>query len=602
MKEKVKKFLFRSINFRKTYLLLLIVLSLGLAAIYFSYALFTVSVEKKGVLNIAAANLYPSLSSDALDENNQITLAPGENKQFEVTIENINSIDAYFQLYYKATSTSSVPQTDVSVGIGDCDFSQMKQTNNLISKYGSSNDKKTVTIVAKNYYYVGVTVEIGLKVGIEEPSINASDGEYSISTGMSCLPNKPELLDNMYAILGNDDGTWEMRTNDPSIDINLDYDARYWYDYEEQIWANAATFSSMDFVSTTPFSNINMNYIRTMWVWIPRYEYKIDGNFGRHTDGTAGTASNPGAIDINFIGKDVTTPHEGYRIHPAFTYNGEELAGIWVAKFVTGGTMPSTCTDSLSCTLTGVMIKPDVAAVTNQNLGTMVSLAHNISWASMGLANDDGVHVMKSSEWGAVAYLAQSVYGKYGNSNFSGSNKQIYRNNSTTIYTGRSAGSVTTATSTYGSYNYLGTACSSATCNSTSTTTASSVGTGASTTGNISGIYDMLTQTGQYVMGNYYHYLGSMDVNYVSNTWFTDYPYLYDYFSSSTVDSACGGICYGHALSETDNGWYNVVSFAFAPTSTNPWLVRGQSGGIFNYGVGNGSSGKTTRMVIAPQS
>lgn len=600
MKEKVKKFLFRSINFRKTYLLLLIVLSLGLAAIYFSYALFTVSVEKKGVLNIAAANLYPSLSSDALDENNQITLAPGENKQFEVTIENINSIDAYFQLYYKATSTGSVPQTDVSVGIGDCDFSQMKQTNNLISKYGSSNDKKTVTIVAKNYYYVGVTVEIGLKVGIEEPSINASDGEYSISTGMSCLPNKPELLDNMYAILGNDDGTWEMRTNDPSIDINLDYDARYWYDYEEQIWANAATFSSMDSVSTTPFTNINMNYIRTMWVWIPRYEYKINGTYGTHTDGTAGTASNPGAIDIIFIGKDVTTPHEGYRIHPAFTYNGEELAGIWVAKFVTGGNMPSTCTDSLSCTLTDVMIKPDVLKIANQNLGTMVSLAEHSDWAGTGFSFQN-MHVLKASEWGAVAYLSQSKYGKYGNEAFTGANKQVYYNNSS--YTGRSYGvgaGNTWENTSPGVYNYYGMTCSSSSVSSCTGTRMTNSGTGASTTGNISGIYDMASNTGEYVMGNYNNYLGSMDIDYVSSNWFNDYPNLYNKFTSTSETSACNGQpCYGYALKET-YGWYDHHA-TWNPYSGVPWLYMGQYGNIFNYQFSTGSSG-LSRYAIIPQS
>ena len=36
----------------------------------------------------------------------------------------------------------------------------------------------------------------------------------------------------------------------------------------------------------------------------------------------------------------------------------------------------------------------------------------------------------KNSEWGAVAYLSKSIYGKQGNLNYIGSNKEIYQNKS----------------------------------------------------------------------------------------------------------------------------------------------------------------------------
>ena len=39
-----------------------------------------------------------------------------------------------------------------------------------------------------------------------------------------------------------------------------------------------------------------------------------------------------------------------------------------------------------------------------------------------------GTHMMKNIEWGAVAYLSQSKYGKYGNTTYSGANKEIYQN------------------------------------------------------------------------------------------------------------------------------------------------------------------------------
>ena len=65
-----------------------------------------------------------------------------------------------------------------------------------------------------------------------------------------------------------------------------------------------------------------------------------------------------------------------------------------------------------------------------------------------GITEDTNSHMMKNSEWAAVAYLSQSEYGKYGNSNYEGINKSVYLNNSRTNYgwaryTGRSIGKET---------------------------------------------------------------------------------------------------------------------------------------------------------------
>ena len=48
-------------------------------------------------------------------------------------------------------------------------------------------------------------------------------------------------------------------------------------------------------------------------------------------------------------------------------------------------------------------------------------------------------HMIKNSEWGAVAYLSQSKYGKYGNDSYEGANKEVYQNKSSS-YTGNSNG------------------------------------------------------------------------------------------------------------------------------------------------------------------
>ena len=60
-----------------------------------------------------------------------------------------------------------------------------------------------------------------------------------------------------------------------------------------------------------------------MWVWIPRYEYKIENP---HT-------STAEEIKVNFIKDTKKEAASGYIMHPGFTFGDDELTGIWVAKF-----------------------------------------------------------------------------------------------------------------------------------------------------------------------------------------------------------------------------------------------------------------------------
>ena len=80
-----------------------------------------------------------------------------------------------------------------------------------------------------------------------------------------------------------------------------------------------------------------------MFVYIPRYEYKIEGQYGTHTDGTVGTAELPGEIKVNFVPKSRTTETSGYIMHPAFTFGSTQQSGIWIGKFETSIDKSSVC-------------------------------------------------------------------------------------------------------------------------------------------------------------------------------------------------------------------------------------------------------------------
>ena len=332
-----------------------------------------------------------------------------------------------------------------------------------------------------------------------------------------------------------------------------------------------------------------------------------------------------------FIGTNETTsltvtsdtPEIGdYITHPAFWWDNnsdrileqsEILNGIWVGKFETAGTANTPT------------IKPNVKSLTSQNVSTQFATSQKLGTSTYGLTSKVDAHMMKNSEWGAVAYLSHSKYGV---------NREIYINNSSGYYTGRSGGNVggSTAVNTVytdrtetrqdanpGFYTWDGYLLEYNTQNKTTTHDISKV---ASTTGNITGVYDISGGTAEYVMGVFANSNGTLWSGYATtfNSGFTglvgrdggsytgvDFPdsKYYDVYKAAngtlidplinTLTACDGGICYGHGLSEV-NRWY--ADSGFFINANFPWFIRGGGGngsgaGAFSfdryYGVAIGS-------------
>ena len=155
--------------------------------------------------------------------------------------------------------------------------------------------------------------------------------------------------------------------------------------------------------------------------------------------------------------------------------------------------------------------------------------------------------MMKNIEWGAVAYLKQSNYGL--------GITDITRNNDSSYYTGGGTG------------------------------TSYKTNTGQSTTGNITGVYDMSGGAYEYVMGNYNKQAGS------SGLTVSEIPAEHiDIYSGTSVAASH----LGDALGETA-GWYS--DYARFVYSSVPWFARGgdfgngDSAGVFDfyYSTGEGT-------------
>jgi len=204
------------------------------------------------------------------------------------------------------------------------------------------------------------------------------------------------------------------------------------------------------------------------------------------------------------------------------------------------------------------------------------------------ITNDDNnydIHMEKNMEWGAVAYLSQSKYGKYGNSLYSGNYRRIYKNNyyqyTNSVYyykTGYSGYSETASYSTtntvlYNDLTNLGNG-------------QGYKGAGASTTGTIYGVYDMNGGSYDYVMGNMVNTSGTF---YSSNAGFTT-PYpdskyydKYSYSTSSTSIASYSRSKLGDGIKETIKditntgsgaGW-GYYGYRNMSNSSDSWFLRG---------------------------
>ena len=249
-------------------------------------------------------------------------------------------------------------------------------------------------------------------------------------------------------------------------------------------------------------------------------------------------------IEIVFENKNtpvsVGTAVGQYHSHPAFqTF---DTNGFWIGKFEPCGSLNS------------ISIKPNKKSITNLKVKTIFELAYNYK------RNNDS-HMMKNTEWGMVTYLALSKYGI---------NKNINLNNNSDYKTGYSAVLTTDQSKYPGTYG-----------NNASITQPYNTKTGylASTTGNISGVYDMSGGTHEYMAS--FTSLGTSEFESDPRDIYGN-KYFDKYLESSTISSYNNRIL-GDATGEFGpfyirdgfnvNGWWeNSSNFL---DSTGYWVDRG---------------------------
>ena len=385
--------------------------------------------------------------------------------------------------------------------------------------------------------------------------------------------NKPKLLSGMTAIYF-EDGTEKTLTDSSS---SADWDK--WYDYANKNWANAKTEDG------------------SYWVWIPRYAYKITNEINNVA------SSNISVIFVDNKNRNSSKTYSveypelidgkmsDYVVHPAFCTNlenggtNQNISGFWIAKYEmsmesssNGGTTwafqagVDTLTKNAGNT-------SSIRAVSKPNVSSWRNITISNAYTNSYYYNTDAKsHMLKNSEWGAVAYLTQSAYGRDG--------VEVTKNDSSTYVTGTG-------------------------------------GVLASSTGNESGVYDL--------NGGAFEYISAYILNTEGQAYRNEYG---SSFATATKSTEYVTIYPHNSTSDTgDNNWneYNnyrttrfgdaILETSTSGTGSNAWnsddcvypylglsfFVRGgintytdDASGIFMFGRANGAAtdGYTFRVVL----
>ena len=394
--------------------------------------------------------------------------------------------------------------------------------NNTFSSNGQTIQLKATT--AGTYYLHVLTVD---NAGNKKETISSTvtvkaqydanmpyDGSYYDKVGV----NTPNLGEGMTAIKWNGNSWEETKGND--VD---------WYDYTAKKWANAKTSDG------------------SMWVWIPRYAYSITS--GYHS-------SSAGNIDIEFmkgLTNETSTGRKSFdnvsgqgkwNVHPAFNY-GQEVSGLWVAKFEASNSGGK------------IKVEPGVQSWRSISVNDIYTNCLNYNKTLNS-------HMMKNDEWGAVAYLSKSKYGK---------NAEVTINDNSSYYTGGGSGNA-----------YV-------------------TNVKQSTTGTVHGVYDMSGGSEEYVaafLNNGNNALTNNGSSLVNGDAKTRNVYSKGDTDNQSNNYSANSEKYGDAVYETSTSgsgsksWYGDSSY-FSNTS-GPFFRRGGSysngvtAGVFRFYSANGGS------------
>ncbi len=483
-------------------------------------------------------------------------------------------------------------------------------------------------IIKDNYpILIGILIGIISISGVYAAStmIESDEVTYDNTTSHGDYTNVQESIDELYEINKIHKDEWQDPTLQASgnyplltgdlipVEIKPNGDVYYankhseWYNYSEKRWANAVILKAEKKETYSEGQKIKEEDINGYFVWIPRYKYQvwhynsdsdaIDGNTLKNENYSNSTTQALGKarlINIEFESKSTSkseatdnTKNGDWLTHPAFTLGSKELSGIWVGKFETGKESDN------------VIVKPNVTSFTNKTVKEFFEAGKKYNQTLDS-------HMMKNTEWGAVAYLSHSEYGI---------GTEVRINN----YEGYKTGYSAAANTDQSSYNYNSNKGEYGTIDDITQQYNTPTGYLASTTGNITGVYDMSGGAWEYMaacMENTPKDSGfsTEDLEKEMNAGYIDkYPSDTNSYSNRILGDATGEMGPFYNYYDKDNGkrYHNVwyADYSGFVASSYPWFGRGGGydngvlAGQFDFGGYNGGANGRIgfRLVLSPE-
>ena len=374
-----------------------------------------------------------------------------------------------------------------------------------------------------------------------------SEEGYNVSKNV----NSPKVTQGMIPVKHNGTDWVVCSKEDPE-----------WYSYDNtKKWANIMLSDGKYKEGKVVEGQIvKEEELGSMYVWIPRYAYRIVGEKN---------------IEVNFLKGNTNQDKDGKEytedertdtkttpiVHPAFRLAGGQLSGIWVSKFEASGTnKDGNAVGNGNSSSNSQQYAPDETTIAK-------SLPNKISWRyitigesqkrSMDIAgsqkekyglNYANSHLIKNNEWGAVAYLCYSKYGNVPKINGAGS--LVSENHWYDFYTGQGP----KGASDEGWYNRTDDTHNYNTQN----------GVLASTTGNVTGIYDMSGGAWERVAG----YLDNGNGNL--NNYGKSADGSIKYFENGKLNSSYASLWNAYEVSEEEKT--NKISLGDGTTVTQGQL------------------------------
>ena len=617
---------------KKIIILSVIVILIGIASILSTYAL-DITMTKG-----TSTNYDMSLTFDISGNvNKELSVEAGKTKTFDIVVNNPYTDTITYGIAYKMLNPTTKPD-DLIIAVTNI-------SENPSEGMIDANSKKVISLIIVNDSTSNIQVSLSVINGYK------NGGDLIIPTGYTIISdiyevgstshrpidnsgaNYPDLVEGLIPVVYN-----ETTQKWVKADTESSTSTYGWYDYTNKKWANAVLVTETNratYKSATSGTEITDSDILAFYVWIPRYKYKVwninkvigTDSYSARTTGidivfesdteTTGTITctynfnvdtTNGGIDLSTTTAETCTGESGdYYTHPAFTFGEDKIRGFWIGKFELSSETPTATNGGGDSTTLTTRILPNVNSWRNNNRSNFFTVIQNMQTTNniYGLSTDKSLadsHMLTNMEWGAVAYLTNSNYGRCSG----GTCTEVTINNCSTYITGIGGDTVNASNS-------------STSCTTDANKYNGAKGVLASTTGNVYGVYDMSGGAYEYAMGNmsstadsYTFYPSSSGF---ASSWYDNYnnqKYINTYtnYSSGTNQASYNRARLGDATGEVIlydggyDGWYG--DYAYFLDSIGSWLNRGgwyyneYHAGIFGFDRSNSTyaSNASTRAVL----